>query len=47
MKKVDFKMKVPSWLRNVTYAIMFLETVLVVIMYHTPALFVQLVGLFS
>ena len=47
MKNIDFKTTIPSWLRNVSYTVMFLEVVLVVIIYHAPDVFVGLVGLFA
>ena len=43
MTKKILEMKLPNWVRNVCYTLMFLETVLVVIIYHTPELFIKIV----
>lgn len=43
MAKNIFKKNLPNWIRNLCYAVMLLETIVVVITYHKPELFIKIV----
>jgi len=46
MKKKFFGKNLPNWVRNIFYALMLLETIIVVIIFHAPEMFIQIVERF-